>query len=199
MPPKRQASGTARTAKQSTLAFHGSSNKVTKSGARAQTAKKNLSDVKKSAVEQEAERGDVLKSPHFEPTVVEKPAKSAVKEQPASTPEEIEARKITEKRIKQYWAEKEKSRRAARVHQDDLSVHEKILREFDMSSHYGPCVGISRLRRWQRAHRLKLNPPIEVLAVLLKEQEGGDANMVQRSRMDELLNSNGLELEMGVV
>lgn len=45
-----------------------------------------------------------------------------------------------------------------------------------------PCIGIARLKRWRRANMLKLNPPIEVLAVLLKEQ-----NVSERARMDELL------------
>jgi DNA polymerase delta subunit 4 len=48
-----------------------------------------------------------------------------------------------------------------------------------------PCIGIARLKRWQRAQRLGLNPPVEVLAVLLKE----DAKGTQRAHMDELLNS----------
>lgn len=34
-----------------------------------------------------------------------------------------------------------------------------------------PCIGLTRLKRWQRADRLGLNPPVEVLAVLLKEEE----------------------------
>lgn len=78
-------------------------------------------------------------------------------------------------------------------------MEEKILRHFDLSSQYGvcprsfslalhmlmtlqPCIGIARLKRWRRANMLKLNPPIEVLAVLLKEQ-----NVSERARMDELL------------
>ncbi len=52
-----------------------------------------------------------------------------------------------------------------------------------------PCTGIARLKRWKRAHRLDLDPPIEVLAVLLKEQEGKDKLTVQRSHVDELLTS----------
>lgn len=52
-----------------------------------------------------------------------------------------------------------------------------------------PCTGIARLKRWKRAHRLDLEPPIEVLAVLLKEQEGDNKLSVQRSHVDELLNS----------
>lgn len=52
-----------------------------------------------------------------------------------------------------------------------------------------PCTGIARLKRWKRAQRLDLDPPIEVLAVLLKEQEGKEKFAVQKSYVDELLNS----------
>lgn len=41
-----------------------------------------------------------------------------------------------------------------------------------------------------------MNPPIEVLAVLLKEQEKGDKD--EQSRIDEILNSNNSELGAGV-
>ena len=114
---------------------------------------------------------------------------------------------MTEAAIKKYWAAKEKQRLALRVHQGDLSLYEKVLREFDMSGQYGvsmfltsdcifwltcneqPCTGIARLKRWKRAQRFELNPPIEVLAVLLKEQESDDDKLaVQRSHVDELLN-----------
>jgi DNA polymerase delta subunit 4 len=53
------------------------------------------------------------------------------------TPEEDEARRISDAAIKKYWAAKEKLRTAPRVHQSDLGLHEKILREFDMSAQYG--------------------------------------------------------------
>lgn len=36
---------------------------------------------------------------------------------------------------------------------------EATLREFDLSSKYGPCMGISRLERWERAAKLGLEPP----------------------------------------
>lgn len=39
-----------------------------------------------------------------------------------------------------------------------------ILRVFDMTSAYGPCVGMSRLQRWERAKKWGLNPPEEVSA-----------------------------------
>ena len=53
--------------------------------------------------------------------------------------EEIKAEKITPAQIKKYWREREAERRAPRVHQQELSVEEKILRLFDMSSQYGVC------------------------------------------------------------
>ncbi|KAF3932265.1 hypothetical protein ABW19_dt0203054 [Dactylella cylindrospora] len=59
----------------------------------------------------------------------------------------------------------------AKVHQEGLSDYEKILRHFDHSD-YGPSVGITRFRRWNRAYRFQKNPPVEVLAVLLKSELG---------------------------
>jgi DNA polymerase delta subunit 4 len=59
------------------------------------------------------------------------------------------------------------------VHQKDVALHEKILRHFDLSSQYGPCIGITRLSRWKRADTLGLDPPVEVLAVLMREENKG--------------------------
>ena len=50
---------------------------------------------------------------------------------------EVEATKVSEAQIKKYWKRKEDDRIAARVHQRGLSVHEKVLREFDLSSQFG--------------------------------------------------------------
>lgn len=51
--------------------------------------------------------------------------------------EEEQARKVTDTQIKKYWRQKEQERLAPRVHQEDLTVYEKVLREWDMSSRYG--------------------------------------------------------------
>lgn len=48
-----------------------------------------------------------------------------------------------------------------------------------------PCIGIARIKRWRRAHALGLNPPIEVLAVLLRDEANGMAN--EKAYIDELL------------
>jgi DNA polymerase delta subunit 4 len=44
------------------------------------------------------------------------------------------------------------------------------------------------MKRWQRAERLGLNPPVVVLAVLLKEAKKGTKGL-ERAHMDEILNS----------
>lgn len=50
---------------------------------------------------------------------------------------EVRARKIGEAQIARYWRAKEQERKAPRVHQEGLTVGEKVLREWDMSGHYG--------------------------------------------------------------
>lgn len=42
-----------------------------------------------------------------------------------------------------------------------------ILRRWDLSYEYGPCVGMTRLERWERAEKLGLNPPEMVTRLLL--------------------------------
>lgn len=106
--------------------------------------------------------------------------------------EEQRARKVKDSQIKAYWRAKEQERKAPRVHQESLSLDEKILREWDMSGQYGPCIGIARLKRWKRANTLGLEPPIEVLSVLLKSLDSGDAKM-QRAHVDELMSSRFVE------
>ncbi|TKA37747.1 hypothetical protein B0A54_09749 [Friedmanniomyces endolithicus] len=118
--------------------------------------------------------------------------------------EEAQARSVTETQIKQYWRQKEAMRLAPRVHQEGMTVYEKVLREWDMSGQFGvslhpTCVadlddrsGIARLKRWKRANALGLKPPVEVLAVLLRETEGGNGK-AQRAYVDELMSSRFVE------
>ncbi|KAF9387625.1 hypothetical protein CPC16_006936 [Podila verticillata] len=54
------------------------------------------------------------------------------------------------------------------IHQEDLTETEKILRQFDLSSKYGPSTDITRLERWERASLLGLKPPQEIKDTLLK-------------------------------
>ncbi|WWC60003.1 uncharacterized protein I303_102566 [Kwoniella dejecticola CBS 10117] len=49
-----------------------------------------------------------------------------------------------------------------------------VLRVFDMTSSYGPCVGVTRLQRWERAKKWGLNPPEEIREILITEQGQND-------------------------
>ncbi|KPM44290.1 hypothetical protein AK830_g2251 [Neonectria ditissima] len=102
---------------------------------------------------------------------------------------ELRAEQITEAQIKKYWKTIEGQWSSPRLHQQGLSLQEKVLRYFDVSSQYGPCIGLPRMKRWQRAERLGLNPPVEVLAVLLKEEAKGNKK-IATAHMDEILNSS---------
>ncbi|CAA0820123.1 polymerase delta 4 [Striga hermonthica] len=51
--------------------------------------------------------------------------------------------------------------------QDEYDDKEEVLRQFDMNMAYGPCIGMSRLERWNRAKVLGLHPP-ELVENLLK-------------------------------
>lgn len=53
---------------------------------------------------------------------------------------------------------------------DDYDQNEEVLRQFDMNMAYGPCIGITRLDRWNRASKLGLNPPKEVENLLTSDK-----------------------------
>ncbi|GAN05593.1 hypothetical protein MAM1_0096c05064 [Mucor ambiguus] len=59
------------------------------------------------------------------------------------------------------------------IHQEHLGETDKLLRAFDLNYAYGPCVGIKRLNRWDRAHNLGLDPPTNVKDILIKDTAGG--------------------------
>ncbi|NWR64462.1 DPOD4 polymerase, partial [Bucorvus abyssinicus] len=50
----------------------------------------------------------------------------------------------------------------------------EMLRRFDLSREYGPCTGITRLQRWERAQALGLSPPRPVLDALLQHPDNPD-------------------------
>jgi DNA polymerase delta subunit 4 len=75
------------------------------------------------------------------------------------TPEEERASKVTDAQIKRYWKEREAERKAPRVHQGDVSLEEKILRLFDMSSQFGVCLPpiplpFSYFEKWRNSDRI---------------------------------------------
>ncbi|KAM0561735.1 hypothetical protein ACHAPJ_002904 [Fusarium lateritium] len=184
---------------QSTLSF---SNKVTK------PVPKNA---KKSAISASVTKIDPsqhAKQPEAEEIVVDKPeiaepepievdeeeeevVEPEVVPEPEKSESELRAEKITDAQIKKYWKSIESQWTTPRLHQEGVSLSEKVLRYFDVSSQYGPCIGTPRMKRWKRADRLGLNPPVEVLAVLLKE-ESKDNNKIETAHMDEILNSTAV-------
>uniref|UniRef100_A0A3Q3WUZ1 Uncharacterized protein n=1 Tax=Mola mola TaxID=94237 RepID=A0A3Q3WUZ1_MOLML len=42
------------------------------------------------------------------------------------------------------------------------------LRQFDLDWRFGPCAGISRLQRWERAKLHNMNPPEDIRELLLQ-------------------------------
>lgn len=63
----------------------------------------------------------------------------------------------------------------------DYDDVEEILRQFDMNMAYGPCLGLSRVERWERAHRIGLNPPQYVKNVL--QDAGGNPDCLWEGRV----------------
>ncbi|KAH8425017.1 putative DNA polymerase delta subunit 4 [Aspergillus melleus] len=190
MPPARRRGGNtaAQRSGQSTLSF-GSKSRVTKPSAT--TPSQKSKDLDALTILPGKPSHDAISEPEESPATPSEPhvAEIAVKDQAQTeiqqplTEEEEKALKVTEQDLRQYWKKEEAKRRAPRVHQGELSLHEKILRLFDLSSQFGPCIGIARLKRWRRANMLGLNPPIEVLAVMLKQND----DTKQRAYVDELM------------
>ncbi|XP_062350836.1 DNA polymerase delta subunit 4 [Cinclus cinclus] len=50
----------------------------------------------------------------------------------------------------------------------------EMLRRFDLSWEYGPCTGITRLQRWERAQELGLSPPGSIRDALLEHKDNPD-------------------------
>ncbi|KAJ3555583.1 hypothetical protein NM688_g2500 [Phlebia brevispora] len=56
------------------------------------------------------------------------------------------------------------------IHSKGLTSVHHILRVFDLSYEYGPCIGVTRLERWERASALGLEPPAEVKEILTTKE-----------------------------
>ncbi|KAF8909538.1 DNA polymerase delta, subunit 4-domain-containing protein [Mucidula mucida] len=54
------------------------------------------------------------------------------------------------------------------IHAEGETPEHQILREFDLTYDYGPCIGMSRMERWERADKMGLNPPQKVFGILLQ-------------------------------
>ncbi|PPQ64365.1 hypothetical protein CVT24_008434 [Panaeolus cyanescens] len=124
--------------------------------ARAQRVSKQLAATKLS---QETE----LKKEKPRVAKPEPPKPIAQEELPELKPQDAKWRKP-------YANAKAKMGNLQTIHaQNQTKIHD-ILRVFDNSYEYGPCVGMSRLDRWERAQALGLNPPKEVYDILKTKQ-----------------------------
>lgn len=54
------------------------------------------------------------------------------------------------------------------IHEVNMSIVDKVLRQFDLNRDFGPAAGLTRLARWDRANKLGKNPP-DLLRELLVE------------------------------
>lgn len=135
------AAAKAKSKAQSTIAFHGRSNKVTKPGAPASNKSKKdpalleLDTKDPETVDLTAEAEPDLKEPTTADLSIIEQAEAEA-ETPKTT-DETEAGKVKDAQIKRYWRSKEDARKAPRVHQEGLSLDEKVCREFDTDGRYG--------------------------------------------------------------
>ncbi|KLO07417.1 hypothetical protein SCHPADRAFT_1001681 [Schizopora paradoxa] len=72
--------------------------------------------------------------------------------------------------IRQFGLARQKMGSVHPVHSEGQTKAFQFLRVFDTSYEYGPCVGVTRLERWERAQMLGLNPPVEVREILTTKQ-----------------------------
>lgn len=189
MPTTRRSNGPAQKGTQRTLSFNNST-KITKASTPSTLTTKNsltnppsLNPSKLSPEIKDITTATEESTPSSAP----RPSQTRAKPLTAEQAQQNElASQISDAKIRKYWKGREELRLAPRVHQKDLDISEKILREWDVMSQYGPAIGITRTKRWHRAFKLGLNPPIEILAVLLKEEEKKNT-AVERAYIDELM------------
>ncbi|XP_070684113.1 DNA polymerase delta subunit 4 [Pempheris klunzingeri] len=63
--------------------------------------------------------------------------------------------------------------------ESDAAREEELqkLRQFDLDWRFGPCTGISRMQRWERAKLHGLNPPEEIRYLLLQTHIGPEYDL----------------------
>ncbi|KAF4569555.1 hypothetical protein EYR40_008533 [Pleurotus pulmonarius] len=71
---------------------------------------------------------------------------------------------------KHYGVARQKMGGLQPIHAENESAIHHILRAFDLSYEYGPCVGVPRIQRWERANKLGLSPPQEVYEILTDKE-----------------------------
>lgn len=160
MAPKRKAAGSGPTAagrravSQGTLAFHGQSNKVSKSSRRSLEGKDSKTKQNSAILDALSPATTTIKTESktelSEPSTAElssiKQTESEIKS--PLTAEEKQAQGVSEAQIKKYWKAKEAERKAPSIHQEDLSLYERVCRQWDVDGRYGVSFCRSTLLRF---------------------------------------------------
>ncbi|KDQ13951.1 hypothetical protein BOTBODRAFT_33071 [Botryobasidium botryosum FD-172 SS1] len=73
-----------------------------------------------------------------------------------------------------YKAVLERTGNLPLIHAENQNMIHHILRAFDLSYEYGPCIGVSRLDRWNRAKAIGMSPPEAVRQILMTKQGSED-------------------------
>jgi DNA polymerase delta subunit 4 len=133
---------------QSTLSF---SNRVTKSvpkSAKKGVISASVAKVKLPEETQQPKTEEVEEIVIDEPEVeepVEDESEPEVEAVPEKSDSELRAERISDGQISRYWKGLEAQRKAPRVHMEDLTLSEKVLRYFDVSSQYGVSKSLTKL------------------------------------------------------
>jgi DNA polymerase delta subunit 4 len=145
---RRKATGTPASrsktkaaANQAKLTFHG---RVSKPGVASDTPEKKAAALKADKLESPApEAADIHVEEDTQQTtsadsslLEDEEAAEAAVDAPVD-PDEALAREVDEDRIQSYWEEKEQVMGAPRVHLKGSSLHEKLLRQWDVDNRYG--------------------------------------------------------------
>nr|XP_046256094.1 DNA polymerase delta subunit 4 isoform X2 [Scatophagus argus]XP_046256102.1 DNA polymerase delta subunit 4 isoform X2 [Scatophagus argus] len=88
--------------------------------------------------------------------------------------------KVVKKAKKREKREKKSTPPPPRKEVETETVQEEELqklRQFDLDWRFGPCTGISRLQRWERAKLHGLDPPEEIRDLLLQTHTDPEYNL----------------------
>jgi len=131
---------------------------------------------------EERKQEDVLVQPTLRPRIssekkqANKPATSVLQPKDnqrnpqAGTVERPELSDKDPRWNKHYGVVRRKMGHLKPIHGEGQNKVHEILRVFDLSYEYGPCIGVTRLERWERAAALGLNPPLEIRDILSTQQ-----------------------------
>ena len=138
MPPaaKRQRTSTATAAAQGTLNFRSSKAAAAAGASHHIKASKPVSTLPTKSEPTIITTDDELSTQTLEAveTEVDEDVQAEIEAEKALNKKALA---LSDTKLKAYWSAKEKERKAPRVHQKELTMREKMLREWDMSSRYG--------------------------------------------------------------